>query len=471
MAVEINDIGNGVGYLYIADASLNILTAEVNTPQGERNIRASGLTVSPYAARKSAVGTVTVTNATASGSITAVNVNGVNQIASSIPIASTDVAVVAQTIVDAINSFTPLTGFDYTAVANGGVVSIIAPSDVGSGANGYVVAVTKNGSSTFTTTNMAGGSSNGTIIDDILGLRFFMHADVSATPSDLSGSVEITKYMVMRGLQTGMVVSDLRISNDGLYDIDRSCTYTLINVTPQSGSSDVLAYIDPVDFVDGDIVMVRSGDPTKTIYIESAPVSTSTAPVKNIYLCGDLTFTADSYQTLTLQYRYIESVGACFVEATRSLSVVNSFNIYNTDGSLTNDRTVDGNGYSLSIGNNTMPHLYVNVTNSFEVLSGANIVMTADPTTGNYQVSGFNVINSGANGLYGFSAYSSFGTKNNTDSVHARVESGNGILYLNVTDHIEIYQGTTLIYKLPTTKPTNGQVLTALDSAGTLGWA
>lgn len=475
MAVEINDLGNGSGYLYITDASDNILTAEINTPQGYRNIRGSGLTVAPIAARKSSVGTITVTSASGAGTIDDITVDGISQIASSISITSSTPSDVAIDIASYINAYTPSSGYDYTAVSNGAVVDIIGPDSVGSDPNGYVVAITKTSASTFTTTNMSGGSSNNGIIDDVLGLKFYMNSDPSATPTSLTGAVEVTKYLVTRGLQTGMVVADIRIDTDGVYDADRASCFTLINVTPESGTSDVLAYIDPVGFIEGDVVMIRSAVDTNTIIVESAPVSTSTAPIKNIYLAGDLAFTADNYQTLTLQYRYIDTFGACFVEANRSLSIGNSFNLYNTDGTLTNTRVLSGNSYNLTfedvnnlifggtnyvkLVNTTSPTSYVIVYNNHIDRSSAAINEYATDFTAT--IDNDLILDAGHGARFGTSAA----------GVIARVTANAGVIAIDVSSGIHLRLNGVTLYKMPLTTPTTGQVLTALDNAGTLGWA
>lgn len=150
-----------------------------------------------------------------------------------------------------------------------------------------------------------------------------------------------------------------------------------------------------------------------------------------------------------------------------NLVFTDASNIYSSNGSLTSSRIVNGNGFNLSIGNNTMPHFYINVTDSFEV----NATTLINLATYTFQTSSTFNNQFGAYGAYEFTNSTKVGQKNNTDTIHARIEFNNGVMYIQATDHIEIYQNGVLIYKLPTTKPTTGQKLTALDNAGTLGWS
>ena len=463
MAVKINDLGNGSGYLYITDSSDNILTAEINTPQGYRNIRASGLTAAPIAARKSSTGSITVTSASGAGSVTDITINGVTQIATGFAITSTTPSDVAIDIASYINAYTPITGYNYSAVVNGDLVEIIAPSDVGAIPNGYVVAISKTGTSTFTTSNMNGGSSNASVIDDVLGLKFYLNSDPSAVPTTISGAVDVTKFLVTRGLQTGVVIKDIQIEGDSVYNIDRASSITLVNLTPQTGLSDKVAFIDPTDFIEGDILMIRSASSTYAITVESAPTSTSTAPIKNVYLASDLDFRADEYQTLILQYRYIDGVGAGFVESSRSISIKNTFNIYNTDGTLSGDRTVDGDTHNLAFIN--IYDLAFTSTHTF-VVNSANIGLSIDGNTGLLMQNNLiqTTVNNGPFNLYAATVNVNAGQND------LSLKATTGSVNFNTAAYFNVLYRDSFIYKLPVTMPASGQTLKAVDGAGTLGW-
>jgi hypothetical protein len=222
------------------------------------------------------------------------------------------------------------------------------------------------------------------------------------------------------------------------------------------------------------------------LWVQVAGVGIS--PDTNIYntdgtLDGDRTVDADGYSlSFTnlaalsingLLYPIVDGASGQFLatDGSGNIVFVDPTNIYTSDGTLLSNRIIDGDGYSLSIGNSTMPQLNINTSDEFNVATANLVNIVVSEVDGLYQISSDYVNQLGKYGSLTFTTDAAIGTRNTDNSIHARVFSNNGVLYLDVTDHIEIYQGTTMIYKLPTTTPTTGQVLTALDNAGTLGWA
>lgn len=150
--------------------------------------------------------------------------------------------------------------------------------------------------------------------------------------------------------------------------------------------------------------------------------------------------------------------------------------LYSADGSLNGARTITGGGYSLDILN----------LGSFSLTSNADITLTNNSGSHTSMVLSEDLIQFNANGgdFYSYgnkfrvlanelfqidgAVNSRIGTSD--AGVNSRITFDNGYMYLDATNQIHIYLNGSLIYKLPTTMPTTGQVLTAADNAGTLAW-
>lgn len=324
----IQDLGNGRGIIYMTDLSSNILKIAPNTNQGAINIRANGLVVAPLAARRAAYGTLTVTSAAGSGTITAVNVNGVNQISSPITVASTSPSVVAAQIATAINNNSSSTP-DCTAVAVGAIVYISTPQSLGATANGYVIAVSVTGGAIeYTSTALTNGSSDDGLVDTNLGKLFYLNADYdgsglsgggTASPSNLTNAIEITKYMVNRGLQTGLLSDALTIASGSLNSFDRSSSITVVEIATEGGApTDALGQINSSGCVVGDILMLRAATASNVVTIEDYRTTTSGAAAPNLILNNGQQFVTDGSNTLMVQLREVSGVGLCWAEIGRS---------------------------------------------------------------------------------------------------------------------------------------------------------
>lgn len=323
MAVDISQIANNDGYLYQTDASNTILSTVRNTESGVRTFRSIGLEVSPIAARKSSSATLTVTSASGAGNITAITIGGVNQISGTITIATSTASVLAAQINAALAAFTP-SGTVYTAQVNGAVVSFFAPEASGSTPNGTVITMTTSGASTYTLTPFGGGSSNTGLTDASLARKFFLNSDVAADPTTLTGAIDVTKYIVSRGLQVGMITNSLTIASDGLTGITRASALTTFNVdTEAAAASDILSYIDTTGFIEADILIIRGTNAARVVSVESAATTTSTNPNKNIYTTGNNPFTTSAYNALLLQYKYDTTLGGIWTEMFRSIASPN----------------------------------------------------------------------------------------------------------------------------------------------------
>lgn len=323
MAQGIQDIGNNLGYLYkTLPNGTTIVATERNTQDGARSMREQGAANAPIVAQRPAVGTITVTSVAATGQITAVTIAAVNQIsASPINVTSAVPSVVAGQISAAINAFTPGSGFNYTAQAVDDVVYVFSPVANGAAANGLSISISVTDPSIVTTTTaLTNGSSNAGVYDTSLGYRFYIDANYNgaATPTSLVNAVEITEYMTVRGLQTGIITVSKNVASDRLINLDRSCAITQIIVDTEAGLTDVLAYIETTGFAEGDEIRLRNLTPARVTTLEDAAVSTSPIATKNIYLVDQAPFALTGRLSINLQLRNDSSLGFIWVESGRT---------------------------------------------------------------------------------------------------------------------------------------------------------
>lgn len=326
MAQGIQDLGNGIGYLYksLSNGS-TIVGVERNTTDGVRAMQQMGVTNAPVVAARSAVGVITVTSSGGVGSITSINILAVNQIAAPIVVTSTTPSVVAQQIATAINSFSP-GGYVFTATAQAANVYVFSTPQDGATINGatITVAVTNPGI-VINTTDFVNGSSQVGVYDTVFGYRFFIDADYNglASPNTIGvKAVDITQYITVRGSQSGIITVSKSVSTDRLTGITRACDTTQVILdTQSSAATDICAFIQVTDFAEGDTLRIRGADPTRVVTLEDATNTTSPIPTPNIYLANAVPFSLDGLSSITLQYRYDPTLGPIWVETGRTTSV------------------------------------------------------------------------------------------------------------------------------------------------------
>lgn len=333
MAKGIQDLGIGLGYLYKTKPDgVTIVAVEKNTADGVRSMKTQGTTNGPVIADRPAVGTIVVNSVASVGSITAITIGGVNQIGANINVASSTASVVAAQIADAINRYSPVGTDDFTAQAVGATVYVFSPSNTGSTSNGLTITVSATDPSINTsTTPLNNGSSQNAVYDTIFGYRFFIDADYgsagtpgggTATPTSLTYAAEITEYITLRGLQSGIFTTTATIASDSITSLTRCSAITQVLVSNQGGAAtDVLAFIQTEGFAVGDEIQLSSSAPgTQVPTLEDANVTTSTVGTPNLYLTDEASFVMDSYTSITLQLRNIPGTGLAWVETGRSLA-------------------------------------------------------------------------------------------------------------------------------------------------------
>lgn len=325
MAQGIQDLGTR-GWLYktLPDGA-TIITTEKNTTDGVRAMQQQGTANAPVVASRPAVGTITVSSVASTGNITAITIAAVNQIGANIVVASSTNSVVATQISDAINAFTPGSGDNYTAQVIGDVVYVYSSAANGSAANGLTITVSVTDVTIVTTTtDFTNGSSQIGVYDTTFGYRFYINADYNGTaavPTSLTNAVEITEYMTVRGLQSGIMTVSSTVATDRITGLTRSCAITQIIVDTQGGAAtDVLAFIQTEGFVEGDTIRLRALNSGRITTLEDATVTTSPIGTKNIYLTDAQSYALDGLVSITLQYRNDPTLGVCWVETSRSIA-------------------------------------------------------------------------------------------------------------------------------------------------------
>ncbi len=268
MANDITAISNGVGFLYVVNpdgVTINSAFANDSAGIGETYIRQSGSTSSPIAGEIAAIGTVTL--GTADGTTTGLTVNGVSIITGTVA-AQGSLALDADALRDNINATVSVP--DYTAISNGVAVIISTVAGVGAGANGYAVACITAAGMTNTTTAMAGGSSgNGIYSTSVTGRRYFINATAIATATSLVGAVEITQYIVNRGLQNSSYAENLTIVSDLIAPTRVAQSITIFVETEGGAGTDNLKTITSTGFQNEDILIIHGVNAAHVVTVKS----------------------------------------------------------------------------------------------------------------------------------------------------------------------------------------------------------
>ena len=315
-------LGNGKGYLYAAlpDGSKTIVYIEPNTTQGVRNMRVAGAASAPIVAERSAVGTVKIT-AVASGNITAITINSVNQLGAPVAADPLSITQTAEDLAAAINSFAP-GGYVFTAEAIGDTVYIYSTPADGVAVNGMAITVTvSNLSITTTTVAFGGGSGQGGVVDTNVGLNFYFDPSLSASKTSINVNAEdITKYIVVRGLQSGIYNQDIAVTaNAQLLNITRCSAFTNIKAdTASSAPASDLTFIDPNGFADGDVIRISQYDAARIVTLHDANNPPQTPA--NIYLTNADPFSCQDNKSIELRYQYDNMLGPIWVENGRATS-------------------------------------------------------------------------------------------------------------------------------------------------------
>lgn len=286
-ANPLQDFGNGLGYIYVTDPSLNVLSNIENTDIGARQALMDAVISAPLSGNIASFGTISFGGVNAA--VAGLTVNGVAIISGVVPAGAT----ISDTVIavrDNINAYTSVP--DYTAVVDGTTLYIIANPSAGSTPNGYAIAVLT--AMTTTIVNMHGGSGVTGTYSETTGHRYFLNADYdvtgcsgagTATEGDLTNSVEISSYIINRGLQTSLPYESAVVDSDTL-SVPRISCITVISVDTQgAAATDDLYVIEPMNYNIGDIILLRA-----TNFARQTTVRQAVAPSDNIQLANGSDF-------------------------------------------------------------------------------------------------------------------------------------------------------------------------------------
>lgn len=368
---SIADLGIGTGYIYVVNPedTADIKQSIPNDEEGARSAKLLGLMASNVASNLQAVGTVTFTAITGTGNVTGITVNAITQFKNNVPFTiATTLSELATLVATEVNTTVPTSGANYTAIAIGAIVYLLAPASSGDNVNGDAVLVTISANATATTTDIGGGSEvNSYSYDNKSGYRFFIDPTSTAEVDTVDGSaVEITDYLCQQGLETGLRVVAATISS-GAITITREASIMYVTLRGEGGVSDTLTTINPVGFANGDIIIVQGVDVAQVITIDNTG---------NIVTQGGTSFvTGDASNNIILG-----KSGTSWYEIAKSTTAVPTAAQFRT----ANFPLLSTSGYgsaALTATDNTTVTLTANTSKQKQVITG-----TVSLTTGNYTV-------------------------------------------------------------------------------------
>lgn len=288
MALE--NLGNGIGLLYVTDASGNILDTWNNTQDGAISFLNAALTAAPLSGEVLATALINIASVTGTGHITNITVNGVSIMnATASNTTPTALATDAATI---INSY--ISSPDYTAFASTGNITLSAVAGSGATPNGYVVVVSSSNSS-ITNNNMSGGSiTSGTYSTAFNGRRFYIYADAAAVLGTISSSTEVSNAIISKGSQAARTIQAREILTNAI-SVQRENSAQIVQVDTQAGGpTSTLQTIATTGYIDGDTLQLVGADPTHVVTVNTSG---------NIVLANSVPFVSgDASNVLTVQY-------------------------------------------------------------------------------------------------------------------------------------------------------------------------
>lgn len=369
MASTIGDLGNGLGYIYVtAPDGTTFISNIPNDETGARNVKSLGLKASSLGANIQAYGKIVVTGITGVGSVSAIDVGGINQIKTAISYTgATTVSELATDIADGITSETPSSGFNYTAISIGDTVYVLAPSAAGSTVNGSTVSVTASGNATFSTVNISGGTSSSDTYDAASGFRFFLNAASTATEGDLTGATEITDYLIFQGFNSGIKYQSVTISG-GVATIAREANIQYVIIDTEGGAgSDDLDSIYPMGFADSDIIIIRTLNNSRDVTItNSGNIATYDGSTSCVL--------ATRNECIALQYR---ASNGTFYELFRNNGAVPTASVFRAASYPFLSSSSYGKN-TIAPADNTTVTLTANTSKQWIIVSGSATLSTGD---------------------------------------------------------------------------------------------
>lgn len=337
MSKGIYDLGSGLGWIYVVKPDKSTIVEPLrNTPENARKVKLKAVEAMSVALNRKANGTVTIASVTGVGTIAEIIINGVHQIDVASPIAftgATSTSDLATLINTAVNSYGGGADATYTSIVSGDTITFIAPESIGANDNGQSITVVISANATYTSTAVNNGSDASELYDLGYGYTFFLDADYATTgcsgtgtavPTSLTNAVEITDYIIQRGLNSAIDIQSKTISG-GVIVFTRKSVDTLIYIdTESSAGTDDLTTINPSGFANGDKITFRGENSGRVVTFQDYTVVVS----GNIVLQGAVSFsTADTATAITLQLK-----DSKWYEVSRTTQSIGSTANYRTAG-------------------------------------------------------------------------------------------------------------------------------------------
>lgn len=186
--------------------------------------------------------------------------------------------------------------------------------------------------------------------DPNFGYRYWINADYggAANPESLASAVEITHFIVNKGLQTNFASETHVISGGAVSVVDRRCVlYKLYVDTEGAAATDELDNIDG-DFIEGDIIIIAGVDSGRVTTVRDSSVSGG-----NINLENNNSFvTGTTAKAITLQYQKPNlATAGVWNEVSRASSGNQTLNMYSCMFNL--DVHGSGGAWAYTIDNET----------------------------------------------------------------------------------------------------------------------
>ncbi len=135
----IQDIGIGFGYLYVTDMDgTTISSTQPNNKTGALTLRSFGDLLAPFAGKRGAYSTITITSVNGAGAVTNISVNNMNQIGVPVTLTGMTEVQAAAAMAAAIENYSPGAGWKFRASSIGDQIFMFAPAEAGELANGFV---------------------------------------------------------------------------------------------------------------------------------------------------------------------------------------------------------------------------------------------------------------------------------------------------------------------------------------------
>jgi len=258
---NIAKLGNNSGNIIVLRPTVNTVIASFpNSIPGGRQAINHALASGAFGGNVSAHGSITITDLTGAvgQSITDVTIGGENQVGANVTVGSTDTTVYAALLAAAINSFTPGVGPNYSAFSIANVVTVNAPPSSGSTVNGSAIGVSQTGVDILNTPlPIDNGSESDSPQDKVFGYRYILNATPGSGALDFAGGEDITRFIVMRGMQS-VIDTQTAVIGVGQTSLTVQRTMVSMNILLSAGATETINTISTDEYSIGDQILLSN---------------------------------------------------------------------------------------------------------------------------------------------------------------------------------------------------------------------